>query len=542
MKRNVLLSVAIALAACTTGTEVEPTTTSISTTTSTAVTTSSTTKPLPECIEGTPEPGIDRRYEDIIRAYETRNPERLAGLIGDGPVWDPSLEPEGDDLYPNLAAWLEAASRMEDQWFERGSGFYEPFQLFLERRNPTLGETGIEGLNITFELWVTQDCELRVGTTDIISRPDPCRYFELYDPEATPEGCLGPFEPRAAHVAVWTGEEVIIYGGTTGVDLGQPLRSGLAYNPATGAWREITPSPLGQAWWPQLKAFWADDRMLVVGKVEKDGAHAIRVLAYSPDADTWSVSAPAPEERGNVGAVVWTGEEVVLVGGDNNAPDDTAWAYRPSTDEWRQLPDPGIDPVEGMEGVWTGTEAIFAGGYIGAEPFPAVAYRPNSESWRQLPAPLGRQLDDHEMVWTGRQVILYSGHSGPSHLETLLIYDPASDAWSESSPMPMAPAKRLAGAWTGDRLIIWGGYATYNGMEDDEDHVFDNGASFDPVTDTWELLPEAPISDRCDHSGTWTGTEFIVFGGRPLCASGVVPLGDAAAYNPATNTWRLIEK
>jgi N-acetylneuraminic acid mutarotase len=539
VKLRLLLMVAMALAACTTVTEPKASTSTVAVSTTT---TTRMTEDLPECRPGPPKRGIDLQYEEIIRLYEIRNPERLAELIGDGPVFDPSLEPEGPDLYPNLAAWLAAASRLTDQWSDRGYGFGEPFQLFLERRNPALREAGIDGLDITFEFWLTQDCELRVATTDIISAPDPCRYFELYDPEAKPEGCLGAFEPRASHAAVWSGQELLIYGGTSGADVVEPLGTGFAYDPAIDSWRDTSPSPVGISWWPDLNAFWTDDRLVVAGVVRDGQTYTHHLLTYHRETDIWEI-ASFPEEREQAGAVVWTGEELLSVGGDHNAPDDTAWSYQPESERWRQLPDPPIEPVEELRGVWAGDEAIFFGGYAGAQPSPAVAYDPKTDTWRSLePAP-GDWIQFHQLVWTGNEMIVYSGHTGPGHRDRLLLYHPATDSWSESSPMPMLPAERLAGAWTGDRLIIWGGYATYGEHDEDGDAVFGHGAMYDPITDTWELLPEAPISDRCDHSGTWTGEEFVVFGGMPLCGTpGVFPLGDAAAYDPKTDTWRLLEK
>lgn len=535
-------AVALALVACTTTTEPEATTSTSTSTTVTTTTTTTVAADLPECVPGNPKIGIDLQYEEIIRLYELRNPEQLAQLIGDGPVFDPSLEPEGPDQYPDLTAWLAAASRMTDQWGDRGYGFSEPFRLFLERRNPALREAGIDGLDITFEFWLTQDCELRVATTDIISSPDPCRYFQLYDPEALPDGCEGPFQPRAAHAAVWTGEELLIFGGTNGADVGEPLRSGLAFHPASETWREIAPSPVGVSWWPGMKVVWTGDRLIAVTAVSDDETWTKQILTYWPEDDTWEV-ATFPDERTHIGAVVWTGAEVLLVGGDHNAPDDTAWAFEPGIGQWRQLTNPPIDPVEEMRGVWAGDEAIFFGGYAGPQPSPAVAYDPETGRWRSLTtAPADWYYFNH-LAWTGEVLIVYSGHTGPGHPDRLLIYHRATDSWSESSPMPMLPAERLAGAWTGDRLIIWGGYATYGEHDEDGDAVFGHGAMYDPVTDTWELMAPALISDRCDHSGTWTGTEFIVFGGMPLCGTpGTLPLGDGAAYDPATNSWRLLEK
>ena len=54
--------------------------------------------------------------------------------------------------------------------------------------------------------------------------------------------------------------------------------------------------------------------------------------------------------------------------------------------------------------------------------------------------------------------------------------------------------------------------------------------------DTWTALPTGPLSPREDATSVWTGTEWMVFGGR----QGLMAMNDSAAYNPATNTWRSL--
>ncbi len=72
-----------------------------------------------------------------------------------------------------------------------------------------------------------------------------------------------------------------------------------------------------------------------------------------------------------------------------------------------------------------------------------------------------------------------------------------------------------------------------------------------PSGDTghWRELPAAPLSPRADALGAWTGHEVIVLGGvanecppnADNCAGPTdAPMRDGAAYDPATNTWRRI--
>lgn len=538
---GLLITVALLTSAC--GADGAPsqaagpvTTTSAPTPGATVATTISGPADVAVCVLGEPKTGLDMQAERMLRLYNAHNAEALAAIIGDGPVLDPSLEPGGNGRYESVAAWIEAGRAAGDRLDGRGYSFGEPFGLVVVRRNAGLAGQGIESVALVLHIWANQDCEWRVEAGHEISAPEPCRFHQIVAAYALPSGCAGPFEPRALHAAVWTGEEAVVFGGWSGTDAPPPYRSGLAYDPARGSWRELAEAPVGLYPWPELKAVWTGEQMLVVGRDGVGGSPA--VLAYEPAADTW-VQLPSPPDRMAVGGVVWTGDELILMGGDLHYPDATAWALDPAAGEWRRLPDPGVAPVEGIEGVWTGAEAVFVGGYPDG---PGVAFEPAAGTWRELPPSGVGALQQHRLAWTGRDVVVYSGHAGPAHPDRLLLYDPGADAWRRSAPLPIPPAERLAGAWAGDRLLIWGGLATYGPPDGDGDHEYGGGAAYIAATDTWEVLPPAPLSDRCDLSGTWTGAEFVLFGGMTQCGSpGILAEGTAAAYDPVTRVWELLE-
>lgn len=542
--------VALIAVACTSGAGTSSTVTATSTTDNSPASTvapgiaSSSTVAQPDpgvaCVPGEPRAGIDLRFEDMISFYNGGNVSAMTALIGEGPVIDPSLVPETSGEYPSVATWLEAAERQQDRLAADGYGFGEPFELFVLRVNPSLEGVGIERLALTLRFWVNQNCEVRVQAGDsVVSAPDPCLYDTLYRPDDTGVGCDSPFEPRAEHVGVWTGEEVLIYGGVTGSVSAPPLTSGLGFDPDLGSWRSLKQSPEAVSSWPTRRAIWTGTEMIVAGRIPiEDGDDLVWgddlvLMQYSPTDDDWRVT-PFPEGRRAIGGMVWTGSEVVVAGGDLHYPDDQAWAFNPTSRTWRELPDTGLRAVEGIEGVWTGTEAIFIGGYVHPGMTTAAAYNPELDSWRTLAEP-PEWTDHHEIVWTGEQVIIYSGHTGPGHRDRLLLYDPETDEWSDSSAMPIEPSESLAGVWTGDQLMLWGGYATYG-----TGHPNGDGAAYDPESDTWTVLPPSPLAPRCDHSGTWTGQELIIFGGMLTCGSPqVLADGNAASYDPATEEWEL---
>jgi len=71
-----------------------------------------------------------------------------------------------------------------------------------------------------------------------------------------------------------------------------------------------------------------------------------------------------------------------------------------------------------------------------------------------------------------------------------------------------------------------------------------DGAAFDPATRTWRVIAPAPIDPRLYAAVAWTGTEMLVWGGqRSYAFSAGDPdpnLKDGAAYDLKTDTWRRL--
>lgn len=236
----------------------------------------------------------------------------------------------------------------------------------------------------------------------------------------------GPLGNRSSHTAVWTGEEMIVWGGVTGsvggVGRSPELRGdGAAYDPRSDTWRAIAPGPLS----PRIYhvAVWTGEEMIVWGgsrplrrereRVRYDGA------AYDRESDSWRVLAPtrllaAPRAVLPAGAepdlkAVWTGEEMIVWGPNGGA------SYEPKSDSWERIPDPpsavGVT-YSGSSITWTGEELIAWGGVGGSgDEFTAegAAYAPEEKHWTALPeAPIpGR--DRHGAIWTGDGMLIWGG-------------------------------------------------------------------------------------------------------------------------------------
>ncbi|APR76512.1 Hypothetical protein A7982_01859 [Minicystis rosea] len=181
--------------------------------------------------------------------------------------------------------------------------------------------------------------------------------------------------------------------------------------------------------------------------------------------------------------------------------------------------------------VWTGDRMIVWGGFGTGSPAALATggrFDPTAGTWTPTSmtgAPPPRH--SHCAVWTGDRMIVWGGF-GASALETTGgIYDPVADAWKLMATKD-APAGRIGTAcvWTGQELVVWSG--TSGGS------VLFSGARYNPATDTWKALPITNMpAARYGHSGVWTGTQALVWGGNDLFDWHK----DGAFYDPALDAW-----
>ena len=164
-----------------------------------------------------------------------------------------------------------------------------------------------------------------------------------------------------------------------------------------------------------------------------------------------------------------------------------------------------------------------------------AAYDPVTDSWRPVASvPFLPVPPSEHAIWTGTSMVVL-GASAQEDRTLFWVggrYNLASDSWLPMS-LTGAPAARLQGCsvWTGHELLVWGGFDGERGHAD--------GGAYDPATDTWRSLstvgaPTARTSMAC----LWTGEELVISGGLPW--GGQALLRDGAAYDPASDGWQAI--
>ncbi len=323
--------------------------------------------------------------------------------------------------------------------------------------------------------------------------------------------------PRQYHSSLCTGAEMIVWGGH--IYGGAPYNTGGRYNLALDAWM---PTSLG-ANVPSARfgppAIWSGNEMIIWGNATTPTGGR-----YDPASDSWtptSIGANVPSAR-NGHSAVWSGSEMIVWGGGSTG--NTGSRYNPLTDSW--LPTSTGANVPAARGShsanWTGSEMIIWGGYASGTGFvnSGGRYNPQSNSW--IPTDVGSNVPQGRYpdvsIWSGSEMIIWGGFTGTGNLNTGGRYNPVLNQWLSTSLGGNNPTARTShsGVWTGIEMIVWGG--------DDGTQQFgmDSGGRYNPSADAWKTTSTGANSadHRYLHSAIWTGSSIIVWAGQTLTIPG----------------------
>ena len=161
-----------------------------------------------------------------------------------------------------------------------------------------------------------------------------------YDPASNRWRRL-PAAPTTRGFAVWTGRELIGWGGGC---CGDAFSDGSAYNPSTNHWRRLAHSPLAGSQHP-LAAWTGHELIVLVGNRNPDTgkpwpARLARAAAYNPATNGWRRIAPLPAAVDGE-SVASDGHELIAAGGSSYGARSfsrSAFAYDPSANRWRRIP------------------------------------------------------------------------------------------------------------------------------------------------------------------------------------------------------------
>jgi N-acetylneuraminic acid mutarotase len=282
-----------------------------------------------------------------------------------------------------------------------------------------------------------------------------------------------PISARSDQSAVWTGSKMIVWGGANVSLFEEVFGDGATYDPSTDRWTQIAKAPL----FPRVyhSAVWTGKEMIVWGggviaeQGEETGTQLVPAgtlfddgAAYDPSANTWTRLPKAPIKARSGQVAIWTGREMILWGGAGVGETTIAFndgaAYDPARRRWRLIRKAPLPKGTAYTAVWTGRQMLVYGGPKGR----AAAYDPAADLWTKIARPPFGALVLPVSAWTGRVMFVWGGEGTSSaDLERArgigAAYDPATDRWTVLPHAPGATGLGQTIVWTGREMLVWGG-------------------------------------------------------------------------------------
>ncbi len=280
----------------------------------------------------------------------------------------------------------------------------------------------------------------------------------VYDPAAdrwTTMASEAAPAARAWHSAVWTGSEVVVWGGQAETE----FADGAAFDPRKNTWRTVSSkgAPRGRV---EHAAAWDGKRMIVWSGVTEERSF-LDGAAYDPVTDRWS-SIPAPEMpfgRRALKAVVAGGRFLVWGGINGGSSLGDGAALDLESDTWTPIAEKGAPASRAYPGaaalgkrllIWGGNRGI--GGDVARGD--GAIYDPTEKRWTPIVAagaPTPRV--DHLLLPFAEGFLVWGGRQKDERRRDGAIHDLEEGSWREIPPAPRA-APFQAALRRGDDLIL----------------------------------------------------------------------------------------
>jgi hypothetical protein len=119
------------------------------------------------------------------------------------------------------------------------------------------------------------------------------------------------------------------------------------------------------------------------------------------------------------------------------------------------------------------------------------------------------------------------------HIGRMCLSGACQSGWVALKTPTVAARTRAAVVAMDGAVFFWGGL-------DDQGNALADGGIYDPVSDSWKVLPKGPMSPtaRITPSAVWTGAVVVVFGGSDSAAQTFYR--DGGVYDPVANAWSAL--
>ncbi len=287
-----------------------------------------------------------------------------------------------------------------------------------------------------------------------------------------------------------------------------------------------------------------------------------RAAFSAPPAAKWRMAKPLPAAMGEIVGVT-VGTRLYVFSGLNDAagsvPYGASYRYDAETDGWatlKEMPEPAhhvmATQLDGQIYLFGGFNAPGGRRLVWQPTGSGWRYDPASDTWHAT-APLPRPRGAGYAVSFAGKIYVIGGvcshGDGADHTPIPLgskgsqtvtgwvdEYDPATNSWRPRADMP-TPRNHFFAGEVGGRIYALDGRTG---------SVFVNNASitdlveaYDPAANTWALVGRAPTM-RGDVNGAVLNGELVVTGGEFHSEQAKMAFWGVEAYSPASETWRTL--
>ncbi len=261
--------------------------------------------------------------------------------------------------------------------------------------------------------------------------------------------------PRNSHTLTLLPDGRVLAAG--GWDGASPLASAELYDPASGAWKAISPMSDTRAY--PAATLLPDGRVLVAGGWNTLGVALASAEIYDPKTDTWRMAAAMRFSRAEHTTILLPAGLVLVVGGyGDDGLQTQAELYDPATNAWTPAGALHIARSHHTATLLPKGQVLIAGGWDDQhQPLASTElYEPASNTWTPAAALTTARLDHTATLLPDGTVLAAGGYNG-AYLASAEVYDPAAAAWTATGSMSVARAYHAAVLLRNGKVLVAGG-------------------------------------------------------------------------------------
>ncbi|WP_437278577.1 kelch repeat-containing protein [Sorangium sp. So ce375] len=304
---------------------------------------------------------------------------------------------------------------------------------------------------------------LAAGTDDWLNRAG-----DLYDPTTNTWTSVAPMTRAHAWGSTVTGfvnNKVLVAGGTDST----ATNNAELYDPATNTWASVGTSSVAR--FEHTATLLYNGKALITGgRPENHSSVMATTLMFDPAGNNWTAKAPMIAPRAAHTATLLANGKVMVVGGGNASGSlATAEIYDPATNTWSSASSMSVSRWDHTATLLSNGNVLVVGGNNSTtySLTSTEIYNPSSNTWTPGPTLTVGRSSHIAMLLNDGRVLMAGGQTssvlhGVSRLSSALLYDPASNAWTVTSPMHDARVFHAA-VQLGDGSVMVMGGQTHDG-------------------------------------------------------------------------------